>query len=58
MEGSEYNDTIKRSIIRSDCPPKEESSEIQIGNLDLGLCPREEVIASQRGNVGDIDQQI
>ena len=28
VEGLEYNDTIKRSIIRSDCPLKEKKSEI------------------------------
>ena len=31
------NDTIMRSIVRSDCPPKEETSEIQYRLADLYL---------------------
>ena len=49
MEGSEYNDTIKRSIIRSDCPLKGETSDIDRQIYIHGLCPRGEVIARRKG---------
>ena len=55
MEGSEYDDTIKRSIIRSDCPPKGETSDIDRQIYIPKLLSKEEVI---RGNARDIDRQI
>ena len=49
MEGSEYDNTIKRSIVRSDCPPKEETSDIDRQIYIHGLCPGREIISRRKG---------
>ena len=49
VEVSEYNHTIRRGMGKGYCLLKGETSDIDWQIYILGLCPMEEVIASQKG---------